>query len=43
MGRVGEALYLFTLYGKNEERDLTADEKMVFRRVLEWLQGINEI
>lgn len=30
-----EAVYLFTLYGKNEQSDLTADEKKVFRQVLE--------
>jgi RelE toxin of RelEB toxin-antitoxin system len=31
----GEAVYLFTLYAKNEQSDLSADEKRVFRQVLE--------
>ena len=30
----GEAVYLFTLYGKNEQSDLSPDEKKVFRQVL---------
>jgi hypothetical protein len=34
----GEAVYLFTLYGKNEQSDLSPDEKKVFRQVLERLQ-----
>jgi hypothetical protein len=34
----GKAVYLFTLYGKNEQADLTPDEKKVFRAVLERLQ-----
>jgi len=33
----GAAVYLFTLYGKNEQSDLTPDEKQVFRQVLERL------
>jgi hypothetical protein len=35
---IGQAVYLFTLYGKNEQSDLTPDEKRVFRRVLRRLQ-----
>ena len=31
----GEAVYFFTLYGKNEQADLTPDEKKVFRQVLD--------
>ena len=34
----GEAVYLFTLSGKNEQSDLTPDEKRAFRRVLQRLQ-----
>src|SRR4051812_30829505 len=34
----GEAVYLFTLYGKNERTDLSADEKKVFRQLLDRLQ-----
>jgi hypothetical protein len=34
----GEAVYLFTLYGKNEQSDLRPDEKKIFRQVLERLQ-----
>ncbi len=34
----GEAVYLFTLYGKNEQSDLSPEEKKVFRQVLERLQ-----
>jgi hypothetical protein len=34
----GEVAYLFTLYGKNERSDLLAQEKAVFRKVLERLQ-----
>src|SRR5690349_14371816 len=30
----GQAAYLFTVYGKNEQADLTQDEKVVFSRVL---------
>jgi len=33
----GEAVYLFTLYGKNAQSDLSSDEKKVFRQVLEQL------
>ncbi len=33
----GEAVYLFTLYAKNEQSDLSSDEKKVFRQVLERL------
>ena len=36
----GSAIYLFTLYGKNQQSDLTADEKKVFRTVLERLQNL---
>jgi len=35
----GEAVYLFTLYGKNEQSDLSPDEKKVFRQVLERLHN----
>ncbi|HEX4795712.1 MAG TPA: type II toxin-antitoxin system RelE/ParE family toxin [Humisphaera sp.] len=35
----GEAIYLFTLYGKNEQSDLTTDEKNFFRKVLNRLRG----
>jgi hypothetical protein len=35
----GEALYLFTLYRKNEQGDLSADEKKVFREVLKRLHA----
>src|SRR5690349_16719232 len=28
----GETVYLFTLYGKNEQSDLAPDEKKVFRQ-----------
>jgi hypothetical protein len=35
----GDVVYLFTLYGKNEQTDLTPDEKKVFRQVLERLRG----
>jgi hypothetical protein len=35
----GDAVYLFTLYAKNEQSDLTPDEKKVFRQVLERLRG----
>lgn len=34
----GQAVYLFTLYGKNEQSDLTSDEKKIFRQVLERLR-----
>jgi hypothetical protein len=34
----GQAVYLFTLYGKNEQSDLTPDEKKTFRDVLARLQ-----
>jgi hypothetical protein len=34
----GEAIYLFTLYGKNERTDLSPDEKRLFRNVLERLR-----
>lgn len=34
----GDAVYLFTLYEKNERSDLSADEKKVFRQLLERLQ-----
>jgi hypothetical protein len=33
----GEAVYLFTIYGKNEQGDLSSDEKKYFRQVLERL------
>ena len=33
----GEAVYLFTIYGKNEQTDLSPDEKKVFRQVLQRL------
>ena len=36
----GQAVYFFTLYGKNEQSDLKPDEKRVFRRVLQRLQEI---
>ena len=29
-----DAVYYFTLYGKNEQADMTADEKRFFRQVL---------
>src|SRR5438477_2275439 len=35
----GQAVYLFTIYGKNEQSDLTPDEKKLFRRVLLQLQA----
>ena len=35
----GEVAYLFTLYAKNEQADLTPDEKKVFRQVLERLRA----
>src|SRR5258707_10228382 len=31
---IGEVVYLFTLYAKNEQSDLTPDEKEIFRKVL---------
>ena len=34
----GQAVFLFTLYGKNEQSDLSADEKKRFRQVLERLR-----
>ena len=34
----GEAVYLFTIYGKNEQSDLSSDEKKVFREVLHRLR-----
>ena len=30
----GDAVYFFTLYGNNEQADLSADEKKVYRQVL---------
>lgn len=30
----GEAIYLFTLYGKNQQSDLSTDEKKFFRQIL---------
>jgi hypothetical protein len=33
----GQVVYLFTFYGKNEQSDLTPDEKKIFRQVLERL------
>ena len=35
----GDAAYLFTLYGKNEQSDLSPDEKKVFRQVLDRLRA----
>lgn len=32
--KAGQAVYLFTVYGKNEQSDLSVDEKKVFRKVL---------
>ena len=32
-------IYLFTLYGKNEQADLTSDEKRFYRQVLQRLRG----
>jgi hypothetical protein len=34
----GSAVYLFILYGKNQQSDLTAEEKKVFHLVLKRLQ-----
>jgi len=34
---VAEAIYFFTLYGKNQQSDLSPDEKKVFRQVLQRL------
>ena len=34
----GEAVYLFTLYGKNEQSDLSQAEKKVFGQVLDRLR-----
>ncbi len=34
-----DVVYLFTLYGKNEQTDLTPDEKKIYRQVLERLRG----
>lgn len=34
----GDVVYLFTLYGKNEASDLSAEEKNVFKRVLDRLR-----
>jgi hypothetical protein len=34
----GDVVYLFTLYGKNEQSDLSPDEKRLFRSVLERLR-----
>ena len=31
---VGDVIYLFTLYGKNEQSDLQPEEKKIFRQVL---------
>jgi hypothetical protein len=36
----GEAVYPFTLYGKNERSDLSPDEKKFFRQVLHRLHGM---
>jgi hypothetical protein len=36
----GQAVYFFTLYGKNEQSDLKPDEKRDFRRVLQRLQEV---
>jgi len=36
---IGEIVYLFTIYSKNEQSDMTPDEKVVFRRVLERLRA----
>ena len=38
----GEAVYLFTLYGKNDRSDLTPEEKRVFRQVLERLRKLHK-
>jgi hypothetical protein len=35
---VGEVVYLFTIYAKNEQSDMTAEEKNIFRRVLQRLR-----
>jgi hypothetical protein len=35
---IGDAVYLFTLYGKNEQSNLTSDEKKCFRQVLQRLR-----
>lgn len=35
----GGAVYLFTLYGKNEQSDLLPDEKKFFKQVLQRLQA----
>jgi mRNA-degrading endonuclease RelE of RelBE toxin-antitoxin system len=34
----GDVVYLFTVYGKNEQSDLLPEEKRTFRQVLEQLQ-----
>jgi hypothetical protein len=39
---LGEVVYLFTVYGKNEQSDLAADEKAVFTKVLERLRKTYE-
>jgi hypothetical protein len=36
---VGTAVYLFTVYGKSEQSDLSATEKKVFRQILERLKA----
>jgi hypothetical protein len=35
---VQDVVYLFTLYGKNDQADLTADEKRAFRKILDRLR-----
>jgi len=35
----GEAVYLFTLYGKNEQSDLSSAEKKFFKEILQRLQA----
>jgi hypothetical protein len=37
--RETQAVFLFALYGKNEQSDLSADEKSIFRRVLDRLRA----
>ena len=39
---IADVVYLFTLYMKNEQSDLTADEKKVFRQVLQRLQAYHK-
>jgi hypothetical protein len=34
---IGEVVYLFTIYGKNQQADITQEEKKVFSQVLESL------